>query len=48
LGELRVGFLGPEMVHPQIRVVREGVPLKESLTPVYPPPPVLAKRHCAS
>ena len=24
LGELRVGFLGPEMVHPQIRVVREG------------------------
>ncbi|MDP1682317.1 MAG: DEAD/DEAH box helicase, partial [Burkholderiales bacterium] len=36
LGELRVGFLGPEMVHPQIRVVREGVPLKENLTPVYP------------
>jgi len=36
LGELRMGFLGPEMVHPQIRVVREGVPLKENLTPVYP------------
>jgi len=36
LGELRVGFLGPEMVHPQIRVVREGGPLKENLTPVYP------------
>ncbi len=36
LGELRLGFLGPEMVHPQIRVVREGVPLKENLTPVYP------------
>ncbi len=36
LGELRMGFLGPEMVHPQIRVVREGVPLKETLTPVYP------------
>ena len=36
LGEMRVGFLGPEMVHPQIRVVRDGVPLKENLTPVYP------------
>ena len=36
LGELRLGFLGPEMVHPQIKVVREGVPLKENLTPVYP------------
>ena len=36
LGELRVGFLGPEMVHPQMRVVREGVALKENLTPVYP------------
>ena len=36
LGELRMGFLGPEMVHPQIRVVREGVPLKDTLTPVYP------------
>ena len=36
LGELRMGFLGPEMVHPQIRVVREGVPLNETLTPVYP------------
>ena len=36
LGELRAGFLGPEMVHPQIRVVSEGVPLKENLTPVYP------------
>ncbi len=36
LGELRLGFLGPEMVHPQIKVVRAGVPLKENLTPVYP------------
>src|SRR4030065_2600871 len=24
------------MVHPQIKVVRAGVPLKENLTPVYP------------
>ena len=36
LGELRMGFLGPEMVHPQVRMVRDGVPLKENLTPVYP------------
>ncbi len=36
LGELRAGFLGPEMVHPQMRVVDEGAPLKETLTPVYP------------
>ena len=36
LGELRMGFLGPEMVHPQIRVVRTDAPLKETLTPVYP------------
>ena len=36
LGEIRVGFLGPEMVHPQFRAVREEAPLKESLTPVYP------------
>ena len=36
LGELRMGFLGPEMVHPQIRVVRTDAPVKETLTPVYP------------
>ena len=36
LGEIRVGFLGPEMVHPQFRAVKEEAPLKESLTPVYP------------
>jgi ATP-dependent DNA helicase RecG len=36
LGEIRVGFLGPEMVHPQFRAVQDEAPLKESLTPVYP------------
>jgi ATP-dependent DNA helicase RecG len=36
LGEIRQGFLGPEMVHPQFRVVGHHTPLKESLTPVYP------------
>jgi ATP-dependent DNA helicase RecG len=36
LGELRAGFLGSEMVHPQMRIVDEDSPLKENLTPVYP------------
>ncbi len=36
LGEQRQGYFGPEMVHPKYRVVGEGTPLAESLTPVYP------------
>lgn len=36
LGEMRMGFLGPEMVHPQIQKVVDDAPLKEALTPVYP------------
>ncbi|HCA27338.1 MAG TPA: ATP-dependent DNA helicase RecG, partial [Betaproteobacteria bacterium] len=36
LGEVRPGFLGLEMVHPQYRPVRGGQPLAEALTPVYP------------
>jgi len=36
LGEVRPGFLGLEMVHPQYRPVRGGQPLAETLTPVYP------------
>ena len=36
LGEVRHGFFGYEMVHPQIRVVRDTTPVKETLTPVYP------------
>lgn len=35
-GEARPGFFGIEMVHPQCRAVKEGVPLKEALTPIYP------------
>jgi ATP-dependent DNA helicase RecG len=35
-GEMRHGFNGLEMVHPHYRIVREGEPLAESLTPVYP------------
>jgi ATP-dependent DNA helicase RecG len=35
-GEIRHGFFGSEMVHPRYRVVRDGAPVSESLTPVYP------------
>jgi len=35
-GEMRYGFLGMEMVHPQYRMVREGDPVAEALTPIYP------------
>ena len=36
LGEVRHGFFGYEMVHPQTRSVRENTPVKQTLTPVYP------------
>ena len=35
-GEVRHGFFGAEMVHPTYKVVQEGDPLPQSLTPVYP------------
>uniref|UniRef100_UPI0028C42C17 DEAD/DEAH box helicase n=1 Tax=Accumulibacter sp. TaxID=2053492 RepID=UPI0028C42C17 len=35
-GEIRDGFLGPEMVHPRYRVLTADEPLPRSLTPVYP------------
>lgn len=35
-GEVRGGFFGWEMVHPQCRPVREQEPVLETLTPVYP------------
>ncbi|WP_151636758.1 ATP-dependent DNA helicase RecG [Noviherbaspirillum aerium] len=35
-GEIRHGFFGAEMVHPTYKVVEEGDPLPDSLTPVYP------------
>lgn len=35
-GEVRGGFFGWEMVHPQCRQVRADDPLQETLTPVYP------------
>lgn len=36
LGEARNGFFGTEMVHPTYRIVQEGEPLAQALTPVYP------------
>ena len=35
-GEVRPGFFGAEMAHPRYRVVTEGEPLPETLTPIYP------------
>ena len=35
-GEVRQGFFGAEMVHPAYKVVLEGAPLPQVLTPVYP------------
>ncbi|MEK9777437.1 MAG: OB-fold nucleic acid binding domain-containing protein, partial [Quisquiliibacterium sp.] len=36
IGEPRGGLFGMEMVHPRYRSVREGAPLPDRLTPVYP------------
>jgi ATP-dependent DNA helicase RecG len=35
-GEVRHGFFGIEMVHPNYKIVLEGAPLPTALTPVYP------------
>jgi ATP-dependent DNA helicase RecG len=35
-GDLKHGFFGAEMVHPAYKVVNQGAPLPDSLTPVYP------------
>jgi ATP-dependent DNA helicase RecG len=35
-GEIRHGFLGPEMVHPKYRVLQGETPVAQALTPVYP------------
>ncbi len=35
-GEVREGFFGAEMVHPRFRVVSAGMPLPQTLTPIYP------------
>ena len=35
-GEVRTGFFGAEMAHPRYRIVRQGEPLPDTLTPIYP------------
>ena len=35
-GEIRDGFLGPEMIHPRWSRRAKGAPVARSLTPVYP------------
>ena len=35
-GEVRGGFFGAEMPHPRYRIVQEGDPLPDTLTPIYP------------
>ncbi|MDE2002589.1 MAG: ATP-dependent DNA helicase RecG [Betaproteobacteria bacterium] len=35
-GDVRDGYFGPEIVHPQFRVIHEDTPLPDRLTPVYP------------
>ena len=35
-GDLRGGFFGREMIHPQFKAVQPGAPLAAALTPVYP------------
>jgi ATP-dependent DNA helicase RecG len=35
-GEVRRGFFGAEMAHPRYRIVDEGEPLPQALTPIYP------------
>lgn len=34
-GEIRQGYYGPEIVHPQVKAVSADAPLSETLTPVY-------------
>jgi len=35
-GEVRPGWFGAEMAHPRYRIVSEGEPLPDALTPIYP------------
>lgn len=35
-GEMRLGFHGPEMIHPRCRPHEDSTPLPDHLTPVYP------------
>ncbi len=35
-GEVRMGFYGLEMVHPELRALHAPLPVAENLTPIYP------------
>ena len=35
-GDVRDGYFGPEIVHPQFKVLADDTPLPDRLTPVYP------------
>ncbi len=35
-GEIKPGFFGTEIIHPQYKVIVQGAPLANRLTPVYP------------
>ena len=35
-GDVREGYFGPEIVHPQFKVVATDTPLPDRLTPIYP------------
>lgn len=35
-GDLKHGFFGPEIIHPNYKIVNPGAPLPQVLTPVYP------------
>jgi ATP-dependent DNA helicase RecG len=35
-GDVRDGYFGPEIVHPQFKVIDDDTPLPDRLTPVYP------------
>jgi ATP-dependent DNA helicase RecG len=47
-GEVRAGWFGAEMAHPRYRLVREGDPLPQALTPIYPTTAGLAQAELRS
>ena len=47
-GEVRAGRFGAEMAHPRYRIVSEGEPLPDALTPIYPTTARLAQAELRS
>jgi ATP-dependent DNA helicase RecG len=47
VGEVRGGFFGREMVHPQVKAVQPDTPLPDRLTPIYPAPRRCHRPTCA-